>query len=77
MTHVMSAETMRTMLASARNNPASLAMLLLEVAPARARSLALSMHERAAMGLDTSEIEHWACVVMEVARLEEAQRDAA
>jgi hypothetical protein len=52
-------------------------LLLIEVAPGRARSLALSMLERAAMGLDTDEIERWAAVVMELARLEDVQRSAA
>ena len=44
------------------------ALLLFKASPAHARYFALSMHERAAWGFDTTLIEHWADVVTELSR---------
>jgi hypothetical protein len=45
------------------------AHVLLANSPRHARRFALAMHSRVSRGLDTDVIEHWARVVMEVARI--------
>jgi hypothetical protein len=45
------------------------AMLLFTACPAKAKEFALSMYERAAWGLDVDQIEHWARIVTQLARL--------
>jgi hypothetical protein len=45
------------------------ALLLFKSSPVHAKNFALSMHERAAWGLDTTLIDFWADVVTELARL--------
>jgi hypothetical protein len=53
------------------------ALVLLANSPRHARRFALAMHGRVARGLDTDMIEHWARVVMEIARLTGMRRIAA
>ena len=48
---------------------ADTALVLFAASPAHARNFALSMHERAAWGFDTTLTEHWANVVTELSRL--------
>jgi hypothetical protein len=45
------------------------AHVLLATSRRHARRFALAMHSRVARGLDAALIEHWARVVMEIARL--------
>nr|WP_294507347.1 hypothetical protein [uncultured Rhodopila sp.] len=45
------------------------ALLLFNASPAHANNFALSRHERAAWGYDTTLIEYWADVVTELSRL--------
>ena len=45
------------------------ALLLFAACPAKAKEFALSMHERAARGLDCDQIEHWARIVTQLAQL--------
>jgi hypothetical protein len=45
------------------------AHVLLANSPRHARRFARAMHSRAACGLDTEQIEHWARVVMEINRI--------
>ena len=45
------------------------ALLLFKSSPTHAKNFALSMHERAAWGFDTTLIEHWTDVVTELSRL--------
>jgi hypothetical protein len=45
------------------------AHILLARSSRHARRFALAMHSRVARGLDVAVIEHWARVVMEIARL--------
>ena len=53
------------------------AHVLLANSPRHARRFALAMHARVSRGLDTNVIEHWARVVMEIARLSGARQLAA
>jgi hypothetical protein len=50
------------------------AILLLTASPTKAKDFALSMYERAAWGLDVDQIEHWARIVTQLARLAPAFR---
>jgi hypothetical protein len=44
------------------------ALLLFKASPSHAKNFALSMHEQAAWGFDTTLIEHWADVMTELSR---------
>jgi hypothetical protein len=80
----MSQTTIETMLgaldqpeAIGHRHAAEAAHILLARSRRHARRFALAMHGRVARGLDAGMIEHWARVVMQVARLTAAQQGTA
>ena len=74
MAHMALASIERTPVSASFSLPPSFAaletaILLFTACPAKAKEFALSMYERAAWGLDVDQIEHWARIVTQLARL--------
>jgi hypothetical protein len=59
------------------NQATEAAHVLLATSRRHARRFAFAMHSRVARGLDAALIEHWARVVMEIARLTQSRKAAA